>query len=91
MPMARFVLGEHSTGGDVQGRKQRRGAVAQIVVGDAFHVAQAHGQDRLRAFQSLDLTFLIDAQHQRLIGGMQIQPDDVADFLDENGSVERLK
>jgi hypothetical protein len=57
--------------------------VADVVVGDALHVAQAHGQQRLRPVQGLDLRFLVDAEHHRLVGRVQVETDDVADLLDK--------
>ena len=38
-------------------------------------------QASLRAIEGLNLAFFIDAQHQRMFGRVQIQPDDVDDFL----------
>ncbi len=85
VPVAGPALGQNLTGGDVQSGEQGGGAVADVVVGDAFHVAQAHGQQRLGAVESLDLRLLIHAEHHRLIGRVQVETDDVADFLDKEG------
>ena len=41
--MLGLALRQHGAVGDIKGRKQRGGAVADVVVGDAFDVAQAHG------------------------------------------------
>lgn len=43
MAMARFALGQHSTVEHVECRKQRRRAVANVVVRHAFDVAQSQG------------------------------------------------
>ena len=83
VPMASFALREHFAGGHVQGGEQRSGAVADVIVGDALDVPQPHGQHRLGALQGLDLAFFVHAQHHGVIGRVQIQPDDVADFFDE--------
>jgi hypothetical protein len=54
-------LGDHLTGGQVKGREQGCGAVADGVAGNALHVAQALGliespsQDRSQGARSLGL------------------------------------
>ena len=62
MAVARFALGQHRSGGDVESGKQGRGAVSDIVVGDSFHIAESHGQNRLGAIQSLNLRLLVDGR-----------------------------
>jgi hypothetical protein len=52
-------------------------------VGHALDVAEAHGQQRLGALERLHLAFLVDAENQRLVGRIEVQPDHVAQFLDE--------
>jgi peptidase E len=37
-------------------------------------------QPRLGAFQGLNLTFFVAAEHQRLVWRGQIQPDDIPKF-----------
>jgi hypothetical protein len=61
MPMPRFALCEDLAIGHIEGCEQRRGAVPDVVVGNAFHVPQPHRQQRLRALQSLYLALLIDS------------------------------
>jgi hypothetical protein len=70
-----FALGDHFCCGDVQGCKQDGCAVAELVVGDALHVAQDQPlrgsrwlrQKGLGAVQGLDLRLLVDAEHHRLV------------------------
>lgn len=83
MTVAGLALSDHCTGGHIQRREQRGGAVADVVVGDALHVAQAHRQQRLGAVQCLDLRLLVNAEHHRLDGRVQVQARDVADLLDK--------
>ena len=83
MPLPAF--GNHPPRGHVQGGKQRGGAVADIVMGEAFDIAQVQGEFRLGAVQRLDLGFLIHAQHYRMVGRIQVKPRDIADFLDKEG------
>jgi len=56
-----------------------------------FDVAQTHGQQWLCALQRLDLALLIDAQHQRMIGRIQVQTRDVAHLLEEGRVVGQLE
>jgi hypothetical protein len=42
MAMAWFAFGEDRPGGDVEGGKESGGAMANIVMSNSFHVAQAH-------------------------------------------------
>ena len=91
VPVPGFALGDHRTSGYVQGGKQRCGAVAVVVVGAPLDVAQAHRQQRLGAVQGLDLRFLVNAEHNCLIGRVEVEPDDVADFLDKKRIVGELE
>jgi hypothetical protein len=49
----------------------------------SLHLARAHGQQRLRPIQRLDLTLLVHTEHQGPVRRIQVQSDDVPDFLDE--------
>ncbi len=85
MPMAGLALTQHLACGHVQRREQRRGTVALVVVGDPFDVSQAQGQQRLTALQGLDLTLPIDSQDHRMVRRVEVQPHNVAHFIDEEG------
>jgi hypothetical protein len=85
VPVARPALGEHLAGGHVQGGEQGGGAVADVVMRHTLHVTQAHGQQRLSPLQGLDLRILVDAEHQGLVGRVQVETDDVTDLLDKEG------
>jgi hypothetical protein len=52
-------------------------------VGDAIDVAEAHRQHGLRALQRLNLALFVDAQDDRVIRRVEVQPDDVPNLLDE--------
>ena len=80
--------------GHVQGGEEGRGAVTDVIVGDALHIAQAHRQDRLGPIQGLDLGLLVHAQDHRMVGRVQIEPHDLPDLFDEAGvgrELERLR
>jgi len=86
-------LPDHLTRFDVQGGKQRGGAVASIVVRAPFDLPRAHRQQRSRPVQRLNLGFLIHAQHQRFIWWIHVQADDVSDLFDKErilGKLERF-
>jgi hypothetical protein len=91
MPMSQLALGEDLAVGDVEGCEERRRTVANVVLRDAFDVAQSQRQQRLRALERLDLALFIDTQHQRIVRWMQIQAGHITHLLNENGSVESLK
>src|SRR6202040_3513896 len=58
--------------------KERGRPVPLIVVGAPFGLPWSHWQQRLGAIQRLDLRFLIDAEHQRVVRRVEIEADDVA-------------
>jgi hypothetical protein len=49
----------------------------------AFGQPGAQREHRLGAVESLDLGFLVHAQHKGAIGRVHVEPDDVAHLLDE--------
>jgi hypothetical protein len=66
---------------DVQGREERRRAMAHGVVSAAFHLARAHGQQRRRAIQGLDLRLLLGPHHQGAVRRIQVEADHIAHLL----------
>ena len=85
VPMTAIAFADDFPGCNIQGGKERGDAVANVVVGSSFGLARGHGQYRLGSVEGLDLGFLIDTQNNRSIRRVQVQADDVADFLDEVG------
>lgn len=86
-------MGDDLARADFEGGEQGRGAVPIVIVGHPFEVAQAHGQDRLRTLQRLDLALLVHAEDQRLVRWIEVQPNDIAHLLDEEriaGELEGL-
>jgi len=59
--------------------------VAHVVVGESLDAAEPHGQHRLGAVERLNLALLVDAQHHRVIGRVQVETDNVANLLNEEG------
>ena len=70
-------------GGQIQRGIQARGAVADVVVAGPRRGARQHREHRLGAVERLDLGLLIDAEHHRPFRRVQVEPDHVADLLDE--------
>jgi len=75
MPMTRFALGDDRTVEHIERRE----------------LAQPHRQHRLSALQGLDLALLVHAQHQRLIGWIEVQPHYVTHLLEEEGVGGKLE
>ena len=50
-----FAGGNHFAGGDVESSEEIERAVANVIVRAPFRLTEIHRQDRLRAFESLDL------------------------------------
>ena len=75
----------------VEGGEQRGRAIALVVVGHGSAAAFLHRQAGLSAVQCLNLALFVGAQHQGMLGWIQIQADDVFQFLGELGSRLSLK
>lgn len=85
MAVPGLALAEHLAGRDVQGREESACAVADVVVGDALHVAQAHRQQRLCSVEGLDLPLLVGTRHHWLGGRFEVEAEEEANCLDQDG------
>ena len=83
--------GDHGAVGGVERGEQAGGAVADVVVGAFLGHARHHRERRLRPGQGLDLGLLVHAQHDRGLGRVQVEPDDVVDLLHEQRVVGQLE
>ena len=54
-----------------------------VVVRQRTTTAQLDRQSRLPAVDGLDLRLLVDREHQRVVGLIQVEPDDIDDLLGE--------
>ena len=81
---------DHLAGRDVERGVQARGAVADVVVAGPRGGAGQHREHRLGAVEGLDLGLLVHAQHQRPFGRVEVEPDDVADLVDEQRVFRQL-
>ena len=59
-------------------------------MGDTLDVVQTHRQQRLGAIEGLDLRFLVNAEHNCLIGRIEVEADDVSHLFDKEGIVGEL-
>ena len=82
---------DHSAGFHLEGREERRGAVADVVMGVALGMTGRHRKKGLRAIESLDLRLLVHAEHHGPLGRIQVEPDDVAYLFDEERVVGELE
>src|SRR2546426_12577282 len=89
--VAAMALPDDDPALDVERREQRGGSVTHVVVRTPLRLPRAHRQKRLRSVERLDLRLLIHTQNQCLVGRVQIQADDVADLLDEQGVTRQLE
>src|SRR5271170_7288313 len=63
--------------------KQRRHTMALVIVRHRLSATSLERQARLGPVKRLDLALLIAAQDQGMLRGIEIQPDNVLEFLDE--------
>jgi hypothetical protein len=61
----------------VESRKQSCGSVPLIVMNPRAAPALFQRQSRLSAVQRLNLALLVNAQHYRVLGRIQVEPDDI--------------
>ena len=79
-------LVRHLAGRDLEGGEQVDHTVPLVVVRVARCTAFAQRQRKLRSLECLDRRLLVDAEHDRMFGWVEIKPDDVLDLLDDFGS-----
>ena len=89
--MATMQLTQHAAAGHTEGGKQTGCAVSGVVVAAALHLSGAHGQQRRRTVQRLNLALLIHAKHQAAVGRVEVESDDVADLVDEQRIAAQLE
>jgi hypothetical protein len=89
--MFRLALANDSPIERVQRGKQRRHTMSLVIMGHRLSAASLQRQARLGPVKRLDLGLLIAAQDQGALRGIEIQPDDVLEFLDEVPVVRYLE
>ena len=91
--MPRRHLRNHLARGDIERGVEVGGAVANVVMCLPCRHPGHQRQHWCGAVERLDLGLLIDAQHDRSLGRVEVPPDDVTHFVDEQriqGELERL-
>ena len=81
--MPRHAVSDDSAIKRDEGSEQRRGAVPYVIVGHSAAPALLQRQAGLCAVKRLNLGLLVDAQHERLVRGIEIQPDNVVKFVNK--------
>ncbi len=90
-PLTAVKLADHFAGLGIERGEQRGGVVPGVVMRAALDLPGTHRQHRLRPIEGLDLRLFVHAQHERPVGRIQIEPDNIADLLDEQGSFDSLE
>jgi hypothetical protein len=65
--------------------------MANVVMSDAFDISQSHRQHWLGAVKRLDLGLLIDGEHDRVIGSVQVKTHHIAYLFNEEGIAGQLE
>src|ERR1700692_3258246 len=89
--VTRQALADDLASLDIECRKQRRRAIAFVVVRHRLSTALLHRQAPVGAIERLNLAFLVDAEHNRLVGRVEVEPDDVDHFFSELWIVGELE
>src|SRR5262245_11568242 len=77
MPMARIAFPDHATLDHLQRGKERRGAVALVIMRECSAPTRLEWQSRLSAIQCLNLALFINTEHHRVLRRCQIHAHDV--------------
>ena len=81
--MASIALAKDVAGRDIESRKQAGDAMSLVVVRAPLLLSGPHGQHRLGTAERLNLRLLIHAQHQRMMGWIEIEPNNIPHFVDQ--------
>src|SRR5215471_6694607 len=79
--MAFLTKPVHLAVGRIEGGEKSSRAIAFVIVCHGLAAPTLERQSGLGTIQSLDLTFLVHAQHQSVFGRVQIQADDIFQFF----------
>src|SRR5512139_4335276 len=91
MAMPSETLPNNFTLSHFEGRKERRGTVALVIMGHGSTAAFFQRQSRLRAIQRLNLTLLVHAEYQGFVRRIQIQTHHIRQFLQKLGITRQLE
>ena len=91
MTMTLHVAADDGPIENVEGSEERGRSMPLVIVGHRRAAAGLHGQASLRAVERLDLALLLDAEDDGVRRRVDIEPDDVAQLLDEGRIVGELE
>ena len=83
VPVALHIAADDGAVEDVEGGEQRRRAMAFVVVGHGSGAALLHRQAGQGAIKGMDLALLINREDDGVSGTVDIEADDVAQFVDK--------
>jgi hypothetical protein len=83
IPVTTMTFADDASGRDVQRGKQRRRSVAHVVMRPVLGLSGTHRHQGRGAIEGLNLTVFIDRQQQGASRRIEIQPHNVAHFVDE--------
>ena len=81
--MSRQAIADDGAIKQAQRREQGRGAVPFIVVCHGPTATLLQWKTRLGAIESVNLAFLVNGEHQRLVRRIEVEPDHVMELLDK--------
>jgi len=81
--MALMACSQDLAGPGVESSEKGCSPMARVVVSSSFDLSWAHREQWLHAIKSLDLGFLIHTKNNCLVGRVQVQPNDIPHFLNE--------
>jgi hypothetical protein len=91
MPMALHVAVDHGSVEHVHRRKQRRRAIALVIMSHRSRPALLHRQAGLGSVERLDLALLVDGKDNSVRRRIDLEPDRVAQFVDERRVIGELE
>ncbi len=91
MPVLLHVAPDPGSIENVERCKQRGGAVAFVIMGHRSEPPVLERQPRLRAVECLYLALFVEGQHNRVRGWIDIQPDNIMEFVRELRVVRQLE
>src|SRR5437016_9356078 len=93
MAMSFLATGNDVAVCDIKRGKKCRRSVPFIAMRDTFDVSDAQRQHRLCSLKGLDLALFVNAEYHRIGRRVEVQPDDIAHFFNEErvgGELEPL-
>ena len=91
MAVSFHLLSDNGAVEDVEGSKQRRCAMAFVGMRHRASAARFHRQARLGAVERLDLALFVNREDDRMSGRVDVEADNVLEFLCELRIVRQLE